>query len=51
MLIPKASRTWTLKGLYAEYPTGSDFQPLKALQVTSFTPSYDKDKFENTPGR
>ena len=29
-------------------PTGSDFQPLKPLQVTSFTPSYDKDRYSNT---
>ena len=31
-----------------EYPTSSDFQPLKPLQVSSFTPSYTQDYFINT---
>src|SRR5262249_17881050 len=35
-------------GLSAEYPTSSDFQPLRPLQVSSFTPSWDRDKLENT---
>ena len=48
MLIQQSFQDLDAEGLYAEYPTGSDFQPLQALQVTSFTPSYDKDRFENT---
>jgi len=36
------------EGLSVEYPTGSDFQTLKPLQVTSFSPTYDKDNTENT---
>jgi outer membrane receptor protein involved in Fe transport len=34
-------------GLSVEYPTGSDFQTLKDLQVTSFVPSFVKDQYEN----
>ena len=48
VLIQQSFQDLDAEGLSAEYPTGSDFQPLKALQVTSFTPSYDKDRFENT---
>ena len=48
VLIQQSFQDLDAEGLYAEYPTGSDFQPLQALQVTSFTPSYDKDRFENT---
>ncbi len=48
ILIQQSFQDLDAEGLYAEYPTGSDFQPLKALQVTSFSPSYDKDRFENT---
>ena len=48
VLIQQSFQDLDAEGLYAEYPTGSDFQPLKALQVTSFSPSYDKDRFENT---
>jgi len=36
------------EGLSAEYPVGSDFQTLKPLEVTSFTPSYDHDRYTNT---
>ena len=48
VLIQQSFQDLDAEGLYAEYPTGSNFQPLQALQVTSFTPSYDKDHFENT---
>jgi len=48
VLISQSFQDLDAEGLFVEYPTGSDFQPLKPLQVTSFTPSYDKDKFENT---
>ena len=36
------------EGLATEYPVGTDFQPLQPLQVTAFSPTYDKDDFTNT---
>ena len=36
------------EGLSVQIPVGLDFQPLKPLQVTSFTPSYNKDRYSNT---
>jgi iron complex outermembrane receptor protein len=48
VLITESFQNMEADGLFTEFPTGSDFQPLKALQVTSFTPSYDKDRYENT---
>jgi len=35
-------------GKSAEYPVGSNFQPLGPLQVTQFEPAYEKDDWENT---
>jgi iron complex outermembrane recepter protein len=48
LLITESLQDLDAEGLSTEYPTGSDFQTLKPLQVTSFAPSYDKDRFENT---
>ncbi len=48
VLIAQSVQDLDAEGLSVEYPIGSDFQTLKPLQVTSFSPSYDKDKFENT---
>lgn len=48
VLIAESFQDLDAEGLSVEYPTGSDFQPLAPLQVTSFTPSYDKDSFSNT---
>jgi iron complex outermembrane receptor protein len=48
VLITESLQNLDADGLSVEYPTGSDFQPLKPLQVTSFVPSYDHDHFENT---
>ena len=48
VLIAQSFQNLDAQGLSVQYPTGSDFQPLKSLQVTSFAPSYDHDKFENT---
>jgi outer membrane receptor protein involved in Fe transport len=48
ILIAQSLQNLEADGLSAEYPIGSDFQTLQPLQVTAFTPSYDKDKFENT---
>ncbi|HEX4183480.1 MAG TPA: TonB-dependent receptor [Caulobacteraceae bacterium] len=48
VLISESLSDLDAEGLSVEYPTGSDFQPLKPLQVTAFTPAYDKDNIENT---
>jgi len=48
LLIAQSYQNMEADGTYAQYPLGSDFQPLKADQVTAFSPAFDKDKFENT---
>jgi outer membrane receptor protein involved in Fe transport len=48
VLITESFQNLDSEGLSAEYPTGSDFQPLKPLQITSFAPSFDRDSFSNT---
>jgi outer membrane receptor protein involved in Fe transport len=48
VLITESLENLDAEGLSVEYPTGSDFQPLQQLQVTSFTPSYNKDRYTNT---
>ncbi|UAJ10856.1 TonB-dependent receptor [Glacieibacterium megasporae] len=48
ILITESLQHLDVEGLSAQYPIGSDFQPLKPLQVTSFVPSYDHDRFEST---
>jgi|HubBroStandDraft_5_1064220.scaffolds.fasta_scaffold04744_3 iron complex outermembrane receptor protein len=48
VLIAQSVDNLEADGLSVEYPTGSDFQKLQPLQVTSFTPSYVKDEYENT---
>jgi outer membrane receptor protein involved in Fe transport len=48
VLIAESLQNMEADGLSVEYPTSSDFQPLAPLQVTYFTPSYEKDKFSNT---
>jgi iron complex outermembrane receptor protein len=48
VLITQSIDSLESDGLSVEYPTGSDFQTLKPLQVTSFTPSFVKDQYENT---
>jgi iron complex outermembrane receptor protein len=48
VLITESVENLDTQGLSVEYPTGSDFQPLQSLQVTSFTPSYNKDFYSNT---
>jgi iron complex outermembrane recepter protein len=48
VLITETLQNMDAEGMDADYPTGSDFQPLKPLQVTEFVPSWDKDKLENT---
>src|SRR5258708_1395088 len=48
LLVQQSYQNLEADGVFAQYPVGSDGQALKPLQVTSFTPTYDKDKFENT---
>lgn len=48
VLITESVENLNAQGLSVEYPTGSDFQTLQPLQVTSFTPSYNKDYYSNT---
>ncbi len=47
-LIQQSYQNMDAEGMGAQYPIGSDGQTLGAWQETSFSPSYDKDKFENT---
>jgi outer membrane receptor protein involved in Fe transport len=48
VLITQSFDNLDSSGMFADYPVGSDFQKLKPLQVTTFTPTYDKDHAENT---
>ena len=48
VLIAQSFSNMNAQGLSVEYPTSSDFQPLGPLQVSSFVPSYDRDRWENT---
>ena len=48
VLIAQSFSDMNAQGLSVEYPTSSDFQPLGPLQVSSFVPSYDHDRWENT---
>jgi iron complex outermembrane recepter protein len=48
LLVSESFQSLDAEGLSVEYPTGSDFQSLQPLQVTSFTPSYDRDSYSNT---
>jgi len=48
VLITESFQNLDAEGIDAEYPTGSDFQPLKPLQITAFSPSFDHDNWENT---
>ena len=44
ILVAQSFMDLDAKGLSAEYPVGSEFQPLGALQVTSYAPTYNRDK-------
>jgi outer membrane receptor protein involved in Fe transport len=48
VLISQSVQNLDAEGLSTSYPSGSDFQPLKPLEVTSFVPTYNKDNFEST---
>ena len=48
VLIQQSFQNMDADGVSAQEPFGSDGQPLQRLQETSFTPSHDHDRFENT---
>jgi iron complex outermembrane receptor protein len=48
LLVQQSYQNMEADGVFTQYPVGSDGGALQPLQVTSFTPAYDKDKFENT---
>ena len=48
VLIQQSYQYMDAEGVDAQYPIGSQETPLGPWQETSFTPSYDKDKWENT---
>ena len=48
LLVQQSYQNMEADGVFAEFPVGSAGQALQPLQVTTFQPSYDKDRFENT---
>jgi iron complex outermembrane receptor protein len=48
VLVAQSYQDMEADGVFAQLPLGSDGQVLAPLETTVFTPSYDKDKFENT---
>ena len=48
LLVTQMYQNMDAEGVFYQYPESSDNQPLQPLEVTMFTPSYNKDKFSNT---
>jgi iron complex outermembrane recepter protein len=48
VLISESVKNLDAQGMFAEYPIGSELQPLQPLQVTAFNPSYNKDNYVNS---
>lgn len=48
VLITQSLSDLDAEGVYFDEPVGSDFQPLPPLSVTTFSPSYDHDRWEST---
>jgi iron complex outermembrane recepter protein len=48
LLVSQTYQNMDAEGDFDQYPIGSEGQPLGRDQVTSFSPAFDKDKFENT---
>ncbi|HEX3365514.1 TonB-dependent receptor [Phenylobacterium sp.] len=48
VLITESFQNMDAEGLSSTLPVGSDFQPLKPLETTVFSPTYDKDRFVNS---
>jgi outer membrane receptor protein involved in Fe transport len=47
-LLTQTYQNMNAQGVFYQMPYSSDGAPLPELSVTTFNPSYDKDKFENT---
>jgi hypothetical protein len=47
-LITQTYQEMNAQGVFYQMPNSSDGVPLQPLQVTVFSPSYDRDRFENT---
>ena len=48
VLITESVQNLDAQGMFVQYPIGSDFQTLQPLQVTAFSPSYNKDDYVNS---
>lgn len=48
LLVQQSYQSMQADGVFMQFPVGSNGQALSRDEVTTFTPSYDKDKFENT---
>ncbi len=48
VLISESVQNMEADGTASELPVGSNFQTLAPLQTTVFSPSYDKDNYQNT---
>lgn len=48
LLVTEMYQNMDAEGVFYQYPRSSDNLPLKPLEVTLFTPNYNKDKFSNT---
>jgi outer membrane receptor protein involved in Fe transport len=47
-LLQQSYQNMQADGVFSMLPLGQDGQPLGPLQTNAFTPTWDKDKFENT---
>jgi outer membrane receptor protein involved in Fe transport len=48
VLIQQSFQDLDAEGVSVEYPNSPDFKPLQPLQAVIFSPSWDKDSWENT---
>ncbi|WP_226015868.1 TonB-dependent receptor [Novosphingobium sp. FKTRR1] len=48
LLVTETFQDVDAEGTFSTYPIGSDFQKLGKLQTTTFSPSWNRDKFWNT---
>jgi len=48
VLIQESLSNLDAEGMSAEMPVGSNFQTLKPLETTYFSPTYDKDRWQST---
>ena len=48
LLVSESVQNLDAEGISQQYPVGSDGQKLNPLQITAFSPSYDRDNYQNT---